>query len=88
MSWQAVFSIVEARDNPKASVEAAVKAWQEYYGSDGLPIKTQQRFYKRATKLTDKVATEHGMSSLSAHEQVQAEAQRRGKIWLRPGKDY
>ena len=79
-----------ARENPKASagVEAAVKAWQMYYGTEGLPIKTQQRFYSRATKLTDKVATQHGMSSLAAHEQIQAEASRRGKIWPRPGKDY
>lgn len=76
------------RDNPKASVEAAVKAWQMYYGSDGLPIKTQQRFYSKATKLTEKVAREHGMSSLATHEQIQAEASRRGKISSQPGKDY
>lgn len=79
-----------ARENPKASagVEAAVKAWQMYYGADGLPIKTQQRFYAKARKLTDKVATHHGMSVQSAHDQVTAEASRRGKIWPRPGKDY
>lgn len=76
------------RDNPKASVEAAVKAWQMYYGADGLDIKRQQRFYNRAKKLTDKVATQHGMSSLSAHEQIQGEAARRGKIYPLPGKDY
>lgn len=76
------------RENPKASVEAAVKAWQMYYGADRLDIKRQQRFYNRAKKLTDKVAAEHGMSSLSAHEQVQAEASRRGKIYPLPGKDY
>lgn len=83
-----VFENPQRLDNPKASVEAAVKAWQMYYGAEGLPIKTQQRFYSRATKLTDKVAKEHSMSSLAAHEQIQGEEGRRGKIYPRPGKDY
>lgn len=76
------------RDNPKASVEAAVKAWQLYAGSLDLPIKTQQRLYDKAMKLTAKADKRLGSPYPSVHQQIVDEARRRGKILPQPAKDY
>jgi hypothetical protein len=70
------------------AAEAAVKAACDYAGSLGLPIKTQQRFYKRFMKRCDDVVKHTGISRLSVIEQVTAEATRRGPTRLQPGKDY
>lgn len=72
----------------KAQVEKAVKAAQLYHGSEGLYVKTQQRFYDRMMKLVNAIADKHGADRQSVFDQITAEARRRGKISPLPGKDY
>ncbi len=73
---------------PRAQLEGAVRAWQLYMGSEGLPIKAQQRFYDKAMKLTAQVDKKLGSPYPSVHQQITDEARRRGKISPQPGKDY
>lgn len=63
-----------------AKAQKAVKAIREYMGSDGLPIKTQQRFYNRMMKAMD------GLEMY--RDAIEARANELGPIHLRPGKDY
>jgi hypothetical protein len=66
----------------------AVEATRKYHACHDLPIKTQQRFYARMTRAIDAVASEHGMSAVSASDQIHEEAKRQGPLRLSPGKDY
>lgn len=70
------------------AIESAVLAFQLYAGSGGCPIKTQQKFYARAMKKAEAIARAKGMAEHDAVEQISREAQRRGVVIPRPGKDY
>lgn len=76
------------KKKPRASAERAVKAMQLYLGSIlyARP-RDEQKLYAKARKAVDKAAADHGMTELSAWEQVEAEARKRGKIRPMPGKD-
>ena len=73
---------------PKALLERAVKAAQLYCGSTGAHILDQQKLYKRLRRDVESVAKKSGMDTHSAHDQIVAEAKKRGCIRAVPGKDY
>lgn len=69
-------------------IEAAVKAAQLYAGCGAVVrIRDAQKLYNRLQKAVEKVAKARGMDFLNAHEQITAEASRRGPICPTPGKD-
>jgi hypothetical protein len=71
-----------------SALEEAVKAAQLYAGSEGLPIKAQQRLHGGMMRKIAAVARKYKISEGSAHDQISAEASRRGRIVPSPGKDY
>jgi len=73
---------------PKALLERAVKAAQLYCGSMGAHVRYQQKLYVRLQRNVEAVARKAGTDANSAHEQIVAEAKRRGCISAMPGKDY
>lgn len=77
-----------AKMPPKALLERAVKAAQLYCGSTGARVRDQQRLYERMQRNVEAVARKAGMDTDSTHEQIIAEAKRRGCIAPLPGKDY
>lgn len=66
----------------------AVEAARLYMGSEGLPIKTQQRFYKRMMKAIERAARAAKMDVHIAHQQITARASSLGRVRPQPGKDY
>jgi hypothetical protein len=73
---------------PKALLERAVKAAQLYCGSTGARIRDQQKLYKRLQRDVESVVKKSGADTQSAHDQIVAEAKKRGCIRGIPGKDY
>ena len=71
----------------EGALKEAVNAWQLYYGSEGLNVKIQDRFYKKAMRLTSSIGEKIG-SLQSAYDQLTSRARSLGKIIPRPGKDY
>lgn len=80
--------ILSFRKPPRKLLDNAVKAWQLYFGASSIPVKSAKRMYDRAEKLTKKVADISGLSEYEATKQLEAEAERRGKIIPIPGKEY
>ena len=72
---------------PKALLERAVKATQVYCGSAGVGIRIEQRLYARMHTTIQKVADKAGVDFQTAHDQILAEAKRRGCRAV-PAKDY
>jgi hypothetical protein len=83
-----LMSKLKANPAKSSLIERAVLAAQQYQASIDLPIKTQQRFCSRLMKLVEQLATKHGMGESDVFEQVTREAERRGRVMLRPAKDY
>ena len=59
-----------------------------YAGSDGLPIKTRQRFYTKLMHHCAAVAKATGNTEANVFEQITARAQSLGRVYPRPAKDY
>lgn len=69
-------------------IEAAVRAWQLYHGSSGyVPIRTQQRLYDRAKRLSATLARRYQMSERDVIAQLTTEASKLGHIRPQPGRD-
>jgi len=73
---------------PRAMIERAVKAAQIYHGSQGAPLKYQQKLYERMERAAQSVAKKVGMDFNNALDQITQEALRRGNITAMPGKHY
>ena len=71
-----------------AYLEKAVMAAQLYLGAEGLPIRVQDRFYKRMQRAVASVAKKRDLPEQFANDEITREAIRRGRITPRPGKDY
>lgn len=69
----------------------AVRAFQLYagcgHGTMLCNMRDQQRLYTQMRKAAARVAKHYKISETAATHQLAAEAQRRGPLWARPGKD-
>lgn len=69
-------------------IEAAVKAAQLYAGCGAIVrIRDAQKLYNRMRKAIQRVADTRGMDFNNVHDQITAEAAKRGPICPIPGKD-
>ena len=74
---------------PTAKINAAVEAARFYHGSEGLPVKTQQRFYAAMMRKIAAVVKATGASDQQfVFDQIVARARSVGRLMPRPGKDY
>lgn len=73
---------------PKQQLENSVRTMQLYFGSQGTTrITDQQRLYDRVNRQIKALADKLGMDINDVYEQVSNEAQKRGKIVPKPGRD-
>ena len=69
-----------------ADLSGAVRAMRLYLGSvDFVSVRDQQRFFDRAKKAADRVASMKGLTAADAWTQIMAEARRQGVIRPVPG---
>lgn len=73
---------------PHAKVNAAVEAARMYFGADGLPIRTQQRFYTKMMRTIAALANTTGNTEQNVFNQITERARSLGRVYPRPGKDY
>jgi phage I-like protein len=67
---------------------AALTAARLYIGSEGLPIRVQQKLYAKLQRKIVAVEKVHGASNGAVYDEVIARAHSLGRIIPSPGKDY